>query len=175
MVNNQTTLFEQRVGNRQMILDIMAIPLTQGLYALVDGRDCDWLNQWKWCVLKGKHTTYAFRSQKRKTIYMHREIMHVSSGFDIDHRNHNGLDNREKNLRICSRTENLQHQQIPRGQSKYKGVHYNKEMDKWRAIISHNGKTIHLGYFNSEIEAARAYDRKAKKLFSEFAYLNFRE
>jgi len=57
--------------------------------------------------------------------------------------------------------------------SKYKGVHWHKLHKKWAARITFERKQIHLGYFLSEIEAAKAYDRAAIKYHGEFAYLNF--
>src|ERR1043165_2122866 len=81
------------------------IPLTQGYVALVDDCDYEWLSQWKWCahVAKGGRTAYAFRA---KGIAMHRVIMNAPEGMDVDHRDHNGLNNTRANLRICTHAEN---------------------------------------------------------------------
>ncbi len=57
--------------------------------------------------------------------------------------------------------------------SKYKGVIRVKRDRKWQATIQANRRKLSLGAFDDEIEAAVAYDRKAKELFGEFAYLNF--
>lgn len=59
--------------------------------------------------------------------------------------------------------------------SKYKGVSWHAGSSKWRAQIGHMGKTLHIGQFDSEAEAARAYDRKSRELFGEFANPNFRK
>ena len=59
------------------------------------------------------------------------------------------------------------------GSSKYKGVTWHKMGKKWVAAIQLNRKQYHLGHFSNEIDAARAYDEKAKELHGEFAYLNF--
>lgn len=105
---------------------------------------------------------------------MHRAIMRTPQGKQIDHRNHDGLDNRRCNLRECSHIENMRNQ-LPQktGTSRYKGVHWEKERGKWRAQIKHTCKQMRLGRYASEKDAAKAYDKKAKELFGEFAYLNF--
>lgn len=159
-----------------MILDIMAIPLTQGLYALVDGKDYDWLMQRKWWAVKGGRSYYAVRQvgEKRKTIWMHREILNTPQGSFTDHINHNGLDNRKQNLRICTHSQNLRNQKLQQERtSKYKGVSWQKNCTMWVAFIGYKGKKIYLGAFDNEIEAAKKYDQKAKELFGEFAYTNF--
>ncbi len=158
--------------------DIMKrIPLTQGKFALVDDEDFGWLNQHKWCVLKcDSGLWYATRG---KGIFMHRAILglKVGDGIKTDHRNHNGLDNRQENLRKCTNSEN-QHNQKPRlahldCTSKYKGVSWLKNDQKWRVLMKCSGKWHYLGLFTSEINAAKAYDKKAKELFGEFAQTNF--
>jgi AP2 domain len=64
----------------------------------------------------------------------------------------------------------------PRGsRSKYKGVRYDKRRKKWIAEIYHKGKRYYLGSFDNEIEAARAYDARARILFGPYARLNFPE
>ena len=92
----------------------------------------------------------------------------------VDHKDRNSLNNHFSNLRWCTRKENDQNRSKRKNTSSvYKGVCFDKKANKWRAQIRHNGHQIHLGYFSDESDAGRAYDRKAKELFKEFAHLNF--
>ena len=159
-------------------LDIMAIPLTQGFYALVDGEDFEELSKHKWRVQKTGNTFYARRAvgikDKQVAIYMHRFILNPPKRMETDHRNGNGLDNRRHNLRICTHAENLCNQIKPQTRmttSKYKGVHWDSNKQRWIAQIG--GKRQYLGCFSSELEAAKAYNAKAKELFGKFANPNF--
>jgi hypothetical protein len=152
---------------------IRYVPLTRGMHAIVDAWNYDWLNQHKWCVQVARYgnTHYATRRDKGRKILMHREIMKPPQGMVVDHINRNGLDNRESNLRNCTRLENLQNRYWAAGQSKFRGVC--PQGEKWMAFVGYNGRTIYLGLFDDEIEAAKARDRKAYELAGEFAYLNF--
>ncbi len=152
------------------------IPLTQGQFAIVDADDYEELSRYKWHVNKGGRTYYARSQKKGKDIKMHRLIMGAPKGLFVDHINHNGLDNRKQNMRLCTRLENIRNQ-LPRrgGSSQYKGVGWHKKTKKFVARITYKGKRTSLGYYDDEIEAAKAYDKKAKELFGEFAYLNFPE
>jgi len=155
------------------------IPLTQGKFAIVDDEDYDYLMQWKWKASPGRSTWYATRGEggsngKQTTICMHRVITGAAKGQHTDHINHNGLDNRRCNLRLCTNLENhLNRLPQKNCSSDYKGVTWNKRLEKWAAQIMLHSKNHHLGYFKDEINAAYAYDEKAKELFGEFAYLNF--
>jgi hypothetical protein len=156
------------------------IPLTQGKFALVDDEDYDYLMQWKWCAHKNPSKYhdrfYAVRStwgKKRKFIQMHSFIMKPPLGMVIDHIDHDGLNNQKSNMRICTAAQNNMNL-IPRGRSKYLGVCYNIQ-NKPKASIWKNNKTIYLGMFETEEDAARAYDIKAKELHGEFANLNFKD
>ena len=92
----------------------------------------------------------------------------------IDHINCNSLDNRWVNLRPCTQLQNNRNRQYsPRSTSFFKGVYFHKKHKKYRAQISVNRKTLHLGCFFSQTDAACAYDRAAKKYYGEFANLNF--
>ena len=154
------------------------IPLTQGKFAIVDDEDYDWLNQWKWCVQKNHRRYYAMRGLyedgiKIKTLRMHRVILKPIKGFETDHINHNGLDNRKSNLRLCSHQQNMQNQRGNQNtSSRFKGVTFEKNISKWRGQLRHNSKTYHLGCFDIEIDAAIAYDKKAQEVFGEYACLN---
>ena len=154
------------------------LPLSKDKFALVDAEDFDRLNKFKWHVSKSSRTFYASRNKSRKTcrkeMYMHRLIINVTPGMFVDHIDHNGLNNRRSNLRLCTPQQNARnHRPQLRRSSKYKGVSWRKDGKVFRALIWYNKKSVHLGYFKSEIDAAKAYDKKAKELFGEFAYLNF--
>lgn len=155
------------------------IPLTQGKFALVDDEDYERLNQFKWYAGKYKYRYYAARTHKLKTITMAREIMDAPKGLQVDHRNHNTLDNRRKNLRLCTNSQN-QHNRAPNKKnpdssvpfSKHKGVSWSSTAKKWVVHIRHNSKKTYLGRYADEKEAARVYDVKARELFGDFACLN---
>ena len=155
-------------------LDTKLIPLTQGKFAIVDAEDFDQLSQYKWQAKKDKTTFYAVRSEKGTTIKMHRQILNAPKGLCCDHKNHNGLDNRRSNLRLCTNAQN-QYNQRPRnsGSSRYKGVCRQRGRKRWQAEIGFEGRLIHIGCYDYEIDAAIAYDDMAVELFGEFACLNF--
>ena len=160
------------------------LPLSQNKFAIVDAADYNRLNKYKWCLSKIPRTNYALtrikarrvkgKLTKRKAMLMHRFILNAPRHLVVDHKNHNGLDNRKQNLRLCTRAENNRNRRTFRkGTSKYKGVSWDKKRKLFLAAIRCNGKYYNLGRFKSEIEAAKAYDKKARELFGEFACLNF--
>ena len=106
---------------------------------------------------------------------MHREIMNAPEGLVVDHINRNGLDNRKVNLRLATAMQNVWNSKrnVNTDSSKYKGVSWDKNKHKWRASIGIDRKTKHLGYFEDEKMAAKAYDKAAKEHRGEFAVLNF--
>ncbi|MHC4722148.1 MAG: HNH endonuclease [Planctomycetota bacterium] len=174
---------EKFVRSRELIAPHLAqalaegarlIPLTRGKFAIVDAEDFEWLNRYKWNTLKGGRTYYARSWENGKTIRMHRLITNAPKGLVVDHINHNGMDNRKQNLRLCTRLQNARNRRSCRGSSsKYKGVSKEKKENVFIACIRCKGKLYYLGRFKSEIAAAKTYDKKAKELFGEFAFLNF--
>lgn len=156
------------------------IPLTRGLFALVDDEDVEMLSQYKWQAGKSKHgnSWYAHTTEKKtnKKIAMHRLICGLKQydGIQVDHKDLNGLNNQKNNLRLCTDTQNKHNTPSRKGaSSKYKGVFVTKRTKSIWAGIRKDGKTVTIGHFKSEKEAAIAYDREAEKLYGEFAYLNF--
>lgn len=102
--------------------------------------------------------------------------MQAPKGMVVDHINHNGLDNRKANLRIATFSENRRNSRKAKDtSSKYKGVSWHKNNKKWHAGININGRRKHLGSFDDEIQAAKAYDEVARKYHGEFSSLNFEE
>jgi len=155
------------------------IPLTQGQFALVDDGDYAYLMQWKWYAHWDTNTFYAVRKSpktgpgdSRQLIRMHREILKAGKGQMVDHMDGNGLDNRRQNIRFCSHSQNNYNYANYPHSSKYKGVSWKTARGKWYAGIRHEGKHIFIGLYVNEDEAGRAYDKKAKELFGEFARLN---
>ena len=171
------------------------IQLTQGHVALVDDEDYDFINQFTWRLSKVRHLKYA-KTNKNKiknkaTHYlMHRMILNLPSNLLIDHIDGNGLNNQKSNLRIATHNQNIWNSK-GYGSSQYKGVYPFRTKQKYKkkngeisiylsrtyyfSSIFKNGITYYLGNFKNEIDAALAYDKKAKELFGEFAYLNFPE
>lgn len=159
------------------------IKLTQGYVSLVDDEDFEYLNQWKWQVLKKKYTQYAARTiyinGEQTAILMHRLIMELSDKRQIDHIDHNGLNNQKNNLRICTNGQNQMNKRAC-GNSKYLGVNViykrnkNKTYKYITSEIAFNKKRIHLGAFQTEEDAAMAYDKAAVLYHGEFANLNFK-
>jgi hypothetical protein len=147
-------------------------------FALVDDSDFCRLNQYKWHMLKVRNSNYVSRKNKINgiwvNVFMHREILSPPKGVMIDHVDGNGLNNQKKNMRLCSHSQNMQNRRKHKlTYSKYKGVVWNKKLNKWQSRILHENKRIHIGTFQNEIDAAKAYDKKSKELCGEFACLNF--
>lgn len=157
------------------------IKLTQNQYALVDEEDFDFINQFRWQAIYKPNSNYFIATKADKRIngkqrhtYMHRLIMNAPTGLDIDHINHDGLDNRKCNLRLCTKKENRMNIKKKESRWGYKGIDFrDSNKNKWIAQIKFNKKSIYIGCYPDKISAAKAYDEKAKELFGEFAHLNF--
>lgn len=135
----------------------------------VDDEDYEFLNQFKWCIDNG----YARSSVNSKIVYMHRLLMNNPLGkVCIDHIDRNKLNNQKSNLRVCTYSQNAHNckDYSNKKTSKYKGV-YNKG-NSYVSRISFEGKRIYLGSFKTEKEAAKIYNKAAKKYYGEYANLN---
>jgi hypothetical protein len=155
------------------------IPLTRGKVARVSDEDFKYLMQWNWFAYKSNdgQRWYAIRRTsrklgKRKTIYMHDEIMPPPPGMLVDHRDHDGLNNQRSNLRHATCAQNVHNSNKQKNnKSGYIGVRYRR--GRFEANISLNRRAKFLGSFACAEDAARTYDKAAKETRGEFAVLNF--
>lgn len=149
---------------------------------LVDDEWYDQLRQHIWRLRKGPHTYYAYRTRTQDEkelgypgcILMHREIMGlIKAGRQrqVDHKDRNGLNNQSSNLRPCTAAENTRNTTIRSKSSIYRGVYPNRSKTKFTAAI-HSGKRIKLGIYDTETDAALAYNEAALLYHGEFATLN---
>jgi hypothetical protein len=156
------------------------IKLANGKTAIVSEEDLEWLTQWKWRSGGNYANRCKIENGQESTLGMHRAIVErmlgkpIPGGYEVDHVNRNGLDNRRENLRLATKGQNAMNRgKVNKKTSSFKGVHWSESSRKWRAVIYINKKQIHLGLFVCEEEAARTYDAKARDLFGDFARLNF--
>jgi len=152
------------------------IPLTRGLVALVDDEDYDELSKHNWCCTTTGYAIRSFTPRKRarqKQVSMHADILGKKEGFEIDHINGDKLDNRRSNIRHVTHRQNIQNKKPNKNtSSRYKGVHLGKSGNVWLAAIEVGGKFHHVGSYNSETDAAIAYNKAALEYCGEYAWLN---
>lgn len=159
-------------GDKQIIIkgDYALIELTRGASAIIDLEDVPRVMLHTWQL--ATHG-YANADIDGKKVYLHRFILNAKQGDHVDHTNHNRLDNRKCNIRICTPNQNMMNTRKRKDcTSKYKGVFHEGD-GKWRAYILSKEKRLEIGTFPTEQAAARAYDAKARELFGDFAFLNF--
>ena len=160
---------QDRLTEAMYASGVKTLPLTRGLYSLVDGEDFDRVAAHRWCISGTPSHPYAMN---RRLGYLHRFILEAKTGTEVDHINGYGLDNRRVNLRECSHAENIANGRFVGGLSGFRGVFWNKRKQKWVAQITHRNKRITIGYFSNLVDASEAYDLKAVELFGEFARPN---
>lgn len=176
MPNQHTpTPHNQQVG-------VVAVPLSgkqgAGLYAVVDAADLPLVQGHRWYVTRTPHSTYAHTTVtgsdgKQKTVKIHQLLLPDAP--QVDHIDHDGLNNRRSNLRAATHAENRRNSRTNKNNtSGFKGVSWHKVSGKWRAKVgSHgSGTYVNLGLFETAEDAARAYDRAAEQEFGEFALTN---
>lgn len=142
-------------------------------FILVDDEDFDFLNKICWSFDgKGVNGTIKI-DNKIKKVKLHRFLMNPKQNQLIDHKDRNPLNNQKNNLRFCSNIENCWNQSLRSdNKSGFRGVCFDKSCGKWAVTITINKKQKWLGYFSNIKEAAKAYNKNAKKYFGEFANLN---
>lgn len=154
----------------------MRLRLPSGDIVLIDTADYSRVARFKWKVCRShRGLKYAACSAGKKMIFLHRLLLRVRKPKVVDHANGNGLDNRRKNLRSCSFSQNKQNGRAYRKRaaihSRFKGVSFSG--GRWVAHIQKNNKLFYLGAYSTERDAARVYDFYAAKKFGRFAKFNF--
>lgn len=135
--------------------------------ALVDAKHYDLVTKHKWAMSCG----YSVCKVNGKNVYLHRLICDDPVDMVVDHINHDTLDNRDINLRICSHQENLRnHSGNSRNTSGVKGVSLDRKTNKWKAQIRHNNKTIVIGSLLNINDAIDARKELEVKYYGEFRY-----
>ena len=136
--------------------------------ALIDLDDVDNVKKYKWCV--GKNGD-VMRQQNGKIISLNRVIVDCQNHLCVQHISGNKLDNRKSNLRICTRSNCGM--RMNKGENK--GITFDKKSGKFKAQIMVNYKNIHLGYFDSKVDAKNARKLAEAKYFGEFADISVLE
>lgn len=135
----------------------MKIKLLHGKTATIDNKDGDRVQQYQWYARKCRTNEYVYATINHKLVLLHRFILGLKQGDGkiVDHINHNGLDNRRRNLRLVTPAENVRHRRVPA-----KHIYWEKSTEKWVA-------RIWIGSFNTALGAKRAYNKAYRKLTGE--------
>ena len=157
------------------------LPLSRGLFALVDSSDYADVSRYKWSVsfTSSKKIPYAIRkvknkNGKKKTVYLHIYLMQPEKGFVVHHINEDGLDNRRSNLAVLTYPHHgLTHRKKKTSLSKFKGVSISSKTKKYLAQFNSKGKFSSIYGFDNEYEAARIYDSVIRKKGFKFARYNY--
>lgn len=145
--------------------------------ALVDDGDFEIVSAKHWGLTRGAVVHYFVDPLSRKTrgVSLHRFILRPPSTLVVDHIDHDPLNNRRANLRLCKQRDNARNlRKRPGGTSRFKGVHFDARRGLWVASITVDYRTKFLGHYRDEVSAAHRYDEEAARRFGEYAFLNFR-
>ena len=147
--------------------NVAKIYLANGAVVLIDADDIELVSKYQWGIIGG----YARTAIDGRTTSMHRLIMKEPKGLVVDHINHNGLDNRKSNLRVCTQSNNaMNRKKAINNTSGYIGVIFKKDCNRWEAFIRAEGKRKYLGLFATPELAYEARKEAEEKYFGEFSY-----
>ena len=146
------------------------IPLTQGRFAIVDDDQFAELRQHNWHLhSKGYAARECVVAGRTSYMFMHRVIAGTPKGMETDHINGDKLDNRFKNLRVCTKSENMRNRGKQRdNKSGFKGVYFQKLKGKFASQIRLHGKVTCLGLYSTAADAHAAYCAASARIHGEF-------
>lgn len=150
---------------------IAYVPLDESgsLFALIDVWNKERVEVRCWSALRTPNNVYAQSSGKERGLLHHFVIGKPPRGFVVDHKNTNGLDDRECNLRQCTQTENMHNSRVRKNsRSGIKGISFSSRYQSWEVKLKHNGKTVYLGRHKDKEAAISIYREAATKLRGEF-------
>jgi hypothetical protein len=142
--------------------------------ALIDAADFKQIKHlpWRMCRVGKKRHWRIIGHVDGKEISVARLLKGDPPGMIVDHENRNPLDDRRLNLRVCTVGQNNSNNAGYPRRSQYKGVQWKEDRNKWIVLAGQRGKPRFYGVFDTEIEAAQAYNEFAKKTYGPYAYLN---
>lgn len=179
--------YDQIVAFERNADGAVVVPLTQGQFALIDPEDEERVRQYKWFAIRDVNKRGCFYARAKiegRAVPLHRFILEVQDPkVIVDHKDHNTLNCRRDNLRQVDRFQSAQnrrswtsskrtHQHGSCFKGVYAVVNSKGEVTAWRSVIKARKKLYELGRFNTEKEAALAYNAKAMELHGEYAKLN---
>jgi AP2-like factor (euAP2 lineage) len=154
--------------------------IISGRKVKIDQSDLEFVQSRRWRVTESttgrlRVVTSVRTPEGVRSITLGKFLLNPPDGKQVYPRRFNqGLDYRRDNLVVCTVGE--RQRLLPKRKvettSKYRGVSYQKASGKWRAGIQIKGKTLNLGEFSSEHEAALAYNEAARQYFGDVAYQN---
>jgi len=149
-----------------------SIFLSNGMVAKIDTDDYDKIKNSVWCFSERYVRARIDGSDNKQ--YLHRFLLGITDPKKrIDHIDHDTLNNKKENLRVCTPSQNNGNQKLNRDNtSGFKGVSFHKNIKKFSSHVRINGYLHHLGYFNNPVDAAKEYDKKAIGGFGSFAATN---
>lgn len=164
--DRSTNKFEQSKNGR------CVVGLTsKGEAFLFDSSDWELVKSYTWHISKRGYVSTHINRILRP---LHKVLIGNTAGFDVDHISRDKLDNRRRNLRLCTHQENTFNQKLrATNTSNYIGVSFLKKAGKYEAYVHFDGKKHYLGLYENASDAAAARDKRAVMLFGEYANLNF--
>lgn len=149
-------IHSKRHGDFETIIDDSDYPLIQSIGGI-----------WGISYKANRKVVYVEKRINDRIVGLHRFLLNAKTGDYVDHINHNTLDNRRHNLRICKNSTNLRNGRIRvNNTSGISGVCWDKSRSKWSAIIKVNYKSIHLGRYDSFENAVQARKLAEVKYFA---------
>jgi hypothetical protein len=150
------------------------IKLSKGKETIVDDEDFEWLNQWSWYFNTNGYAQRKVYVRGNKSLdeiwFMHRMVAETPEGMDTDHINGNKLDNRRKNLRIVTRSQNMMNGDLrSNNRSGCSGVSYDKKNRKWSVCVMVDRKNVFHKRFKELSDAIDARKTAETRYFGQFS------